>query len=114
MVLLVLEAQRALHLGRRVDERAQRVAGQRVIVAAGVHVVEALLLEEVLLRIHALEQEALDLVRGVQRVAVLRELLLGKLLQHAAHIGRIGRAALVDHVRKHQHLAAAEVSSGTQ
>ena len=74
MVLLVLEAQRALHLGRGVDEGAQRIAGQRVIVAAGVHIVEALLLGKVLLRIHALEQEALNLVRGIQRVTVLGEL----------------------------------------
>ena len=40
MVLLVLEAHRALHFGGRVDELAQRIAGQRVIVAAGVHVFE--------------------------------------------------------------------------
>ena len=40
VILLVLEAHGALHFGGGVDERAQRVAGQRVIVAAGVHVLE--------------------------------------------------------------------------
>ena len=40
VILLVLEAHRALHFRGRVDERAQRVARQRVIVAAGVHVFE--------------------------------------------------------------------------
>ena len=34
VVLLVLEAHRALHFGGGVDELAQRVAGQRVVVAA--------------------------------------------------------------------------------
>ncbi len=40
VVLLVLEAHRALHFGGGVDEGAQRIAGQRVVVAAGVHVFE--------------------------------------------------------------------------
>ena len=40
MVLLILEAHGALHFGRGVDEGAQRVAGQRVIVSAGVDVFE--------------------------------------------------------------------------
>ena len=40
VVLLVLETHGALHFGGRVDERAQRIAGQRVIVAAGVDVLE--------------------------------------------------------------------------
>ena len=40
MVLLVLEAHGALHFGGGVDKRAQRVAGQRVVIAAGVDVLE--------------------------------------------------------------------------
>ena len=40
VVLFVLEAHGALHFGGGVDERAQRIAGQRVVVAAGVHVLE--------------------------------------------------------------------------
>ena len=38
MVLLVLETHRALHFGRGVDEGAQRIAGQRVVVSAGIDV----------------------------------------------------------------------------
>ena len=40
VILFVLETHGALHFGRRVDERAQRIAGQRVIVAAGIDVFE--------------------------------------------------------------------------
>ena len=40
VVLLVFEAKRALHFGGGVDEGAQRVAGQRVVIAAGVHIIE--------------------------------------------------------------------------
>ncbi len=40
MVLLVLEAHRALHFGGGVNEGAQRIAGQGVIVSAGVDVFE--------------------------------------------------------------------------
>ena len=40
MVLFVLEAHGALHFGGSVDERAQRIAGQRVIVATGVDILE--------------------------------------------------------------------------
>ena len=40
VVLLVLEAHGALHFGGGVDERAQRIAGQGVIIAAGIHVFE--------------------------------------------------------------------------
>ena len=40
VIFFVLEAHGALDFGRGVDEVAQRVAGQRVIVAAGVHIFE--------------------------------------------------------------------------
>ena len=71
MVLLVLEAHGALHFGAVIDERAQRIAGQRVIVAAGVDVLELAGFVIAPLGVHALEEEAFDFVGGVQRVAVL-------------------------------------------
>ena len=72
MVLLVLEAHGALHFGGGVDERAQRVAGQRVIVAAGVDVLElAVGFVIVPLRVGPLEEEALNFVGGVQGVSLL-------------------------------------------
>ena len=40
VILLVLEAHRALHFGGGVDEGAQRIAGERVVIAAGVDVLE--------------------------------------------------------------------------
>jgi len=40
VILLVLEAHRALHLGHGVNELAQRVAGERVVVAVGVDELE--------------------------------------------------------------------------
>ena len=71
VILLVLEAHGALHFGGAVDERAQGVAGQRVVVAAGVHVVELAGLVVVALGVGTLEEEALDLVGGVEGVALL-------------------------------------------
>ena len=71
MVLLVLEAHGALHFGAAVDEQAQRIAGQRVVVAAGVDVLELAGLVIVPLGVRALEEEAFDFVGRVQRVAVL-------------------------------------------
>ena len=71
VVLLVLESHRALHFGAGIDERAQRIAGQRVIVAAGVDVLETLRLVIVALRIGALEKKSLNFVGRIQRVALL-------------------------------------------
>ena len=71
MVLFVLEAHGALHFGRSVDKRAQRIAGQRMIIAAGVDVLELAGFVIVLLRIDPLEQEALNLIGRIQRVAFL-------------------------------------------
>ena len=61
------EAHRALRLGRGVDEAAQRVARQRVVVAAGRDELELARLVVVALGVAALEQEALDLVGRVAR-----------------------------------------------
>ena len=78
MVLLVLEAHRALHFRHSVDETAQRIAGQRVEIAARVHILELPGLGKAPLRIDAREQEAFDLVGRVQRVPFLSILLLRK------------------------------------
>jgi hypothetical protein len=40
VILFVLESHRALHFGGRIDKGAQRIARQRVVIAAGVHVFE--------------------------------------------------------------------------
>ena len=81
MVLLVLEAHRALHFGDGVDELAQRVAGQRVVVAAGVDVLEVAGFVVAALGVEALEEEAFDFVGGVERVAVLGEAARRRILE---------------------------------
>jgi len=112
VVLFVLETHGALNFRRRVDELPQRVARQRVVVAAGVDVLELACLVIAPLGVGALEQKAFNLVGGVQRVAALIELRLREALQDPANIRRIWRPILIDHFAKHQHLARAEVVGG--
>ena len=87
---------------------AQRIAGQRVIIPARVHIFELAGLVIVPLRVRALEDEAFDFVGRVQRVAVLLVQALRISLQHAADVGAVRRAVLIDHLAEHHHLAGAE------
>ena len=114
VVLFVLEAHGALHFGGGVDESAQRIAGQRVVVAAGVDVLELAGLVVVSLGVGALEEEAFDFVGGVERVAVLLDRLVGERLQHAANVGGVGLAILVDDSPKTSTLPAPKMSAGPQ
>jgi len=61
-----------LHFGRGVNELAQRIERQNVIVAASIDEIESTLLVEMLLRVFAGEQKALNLVGCIQRVMFLR------------------------------------------
>src|SRR5438874_1986212 len=103
MILFVLEAHGALNLGRGVDEGAQRVAGKRVVVAAGVagFVIAAL-------GVGAGEEEALDFIGGVERVALLVEQPVGVALEDAANVRGVGRPILVDDMPEDQNFAGAE------
>src|ERR1019366_6506283 len=105
MVLLVLESHGALHFGGGVDESAQRIAGQRVIVAAGVDVIKLLGFMIMALGLDAVEEKAFNLVGGVEGVALALQELVGIGLEHAANVGGIRRAALVDDIAEHQHFA---------
>ena len=87
VVLLVLEAHGALHFRGCVDELAKRIAGQRVIVAAGVHVFELAGVVIAPLRVRSLEEKAFNFVRGVQRVPSSCSV-VGVVLQHAANVAR--------------------------
>ena len=69
MILFVLEAHRALHFGGRVNKTAQRIAGQRVVIAAGVHVLKFVRLVIVTFGVFTLEQETFDFVRRIERIA---------------------------------------------
>ena len=108
VVFLVREAQRALHLGHRVDERAQRVARQRVVVATLVHEIELARLVIAAFGVAALEQKAFDLIRGVEGQAALVVGFAGEGLQAGAHVGGVGRAIFLEHIAEHQHLAGAK------
>src|SRR5581483_1633592 len=105
MVFLVLEAHRALHLGRGINESTQRISGQRVIVPASVDVFEAVGFMEAPFGVSPLEQKSFDLVGRIECKTVAFVLLVGKLFEHASDVGGISRPALVDHVSKHQDLA---------
>ena len=83
-----------------------------MIVAAGVNVLELPGFVVVPLGVHALEQEPLDFVGGVQRVALLVEKAFGVVLQDTANVGAIGAAVFVDHFAEHHHLARAEEVGG--
>src|SRR4029077_6853103 len=95
VILFILEAHGALYLGALVDKRSQRVAGQRVIVSAGIHILEFAGFVIAPLGVEAGENEAFDFVGGIQRVAVLFVLRLGIALQHAAHIADVRAAVLL-------------------
>src|SRR5712664_1613845 len=108
VILLVLEAHRPLHFRGRVDERTQRIAGEGMVVASGVHVVKCIRLMITTLRVRALKQEAFNLIRGIQRVALFLVQVAREALQKAANVGSIGRAVLVDDVTKNKNLASAK------
>ncbi len=75
MVLLVLEAHGALHFRGCVNKRAQRIARQRVVISAGIHVFKLAGFVVAPLRVHPLEEEAFNLVGRIQGVAFVLELL---------------------------------------
>src|SRR2546423_11352194 len=68
MVFLILEAHGALHFRCGVNESAQRVSRQRVIVAACVYVLEFAGFMITALGVCAFEEETLNLIGGVKRV----------------------------------------------
>ncbi len=108
VVLLILKTHGPLDFRRGVDELAQRIERQYVKVAAGVDELKLACFVVALLGIFTLEQEALDLGGRIQGVFLFLEQLVGVVLEHAAHIGCIRGAILVDDVAEDHHLAIAE------
>src|SRR5512145_2935432 len=107
MVLLVGEAERTLDFRRRVDETAQRVSRQRVVVAAGRDEFEAAGFAVAAFGIASVEQETLDLVRRVRDHFLLGE--LGAIgLEPRAEVPRVDRAVLILHLTEDENLAGAE------
>ncbi len=112
VVLFVLEAHGALDFSRGVDELAQRIERQRVIVAAGGNKLELAGLVIYLFGVLAGKQKALDLGGGVEGVLFLGVELVGVVFQDAAKVARVEGAVLVDDGSEHQHLAVAEDVGG--
>src|SRR5579862_5248504 len=112
MVLLVLEPHGALHFGRSVDELAQGIERQGVIIAAGGDEVEPHRLVVLLLRILPSKQEALDLRRCVEGVLLFGVELVGVVLENAADVTGIEGSILVDDDAEYQHLSVAEDIGG--
>ncbi len=108
MILFVLEAHGALYFGYRIDEAAQGIAGQRVIVAAGVYVFELASFVVAALSVGAAEQEAFDFVGGVERVALFLMHLFGKFVEQAANVSHVRLATFIDHVAEDQDFAGAK------
>src|SRR6266436_4391984 len=109
MILFVLEAHGALDFSGGVDEGAQRVAGERVVIAAGVDVFELAVVVIMAFGIGAIEEEAFNFVGGLERVAFFFEERVGVALEYAANVGEIGRAVLVEHFTEDKDFAAAEI-----
>ncbi len=104
VVLLVLEAHGALHFGRGVDELAQRVERQHMVVATGVDELELAGLVVVLLGVLAGEEEAFDLSGAFSVYCLSLRSLSAVALEHAAQIARVRGAVLVDDVAEDQAL----------
>jgi len=69
VVFFILKAHSTLDFGGGVDESAERVAGERVVVATCVDVLEFSVFVVVALGVSSLEKKAFNFVGGVERVA---------------------------------------------
>src|ERR1700677_798337 len=79
-----------------------------MIVSALVDVLELAGLMVGALGVDAIKEEALNLVRGIQRITIPGKLLISEILQNAAYVARVMAAILVNHLAKHKDLARTE------
>src|SRR5437879_3236962 len=112
MVFLVLKAHRALNFSAGVNELAQRIAGQGVIVTASIYVFELSCVVIALLGVFTLEDEAFNLIRCIERIALFRMQVVGKLLQDASDVSAVRRAAFVSNFAEDEHFAGAKIVGG--
>src|SRR6267378_3183621 len=108
VIFLVLETHRSLDFSGGINERAQRIAGKRVIVAARIHVFEFSGFVVTPFRVLALEQESFDFIRGVERIALLLVETISVALQHSSNVGGVRRTVFVNYVPEHQDLSGPE------
>src|ERR1700735_3109920 len=105
MVFLVLETHGTLHFGSGVDELTERVTRERMIVSALVDVLELASLMVGALGVDTIKEEALDLIRSVQRIAIPGKLLIGEILQDSTDVARVVGAIFVNYFAKYENLA---------
>src|SRR5277367_4053817 len=113
MIFFVLESHGALDFGGGVNKSAQRIAGQRMVVATGVDVIEFSGFVVASFGVRAIEEETFDFVGRVQRVAVLLVRFVSEGFQHATNIGAVGRAVFIDDLAEDQNFAGAENVGGS-
>ena len=71
MILFILKAHRALHFSRGVDKRSQQIAGQRMVVAAGVYVLEPACVVIMAFGVSSLKEKTLNFVGRVKCVVFI-------------------------------------------
>src|SRR5260370_39621566 len=98
VIFLVLETHGALHFRGGVNKSAQWIAGERMVVTAGIDIFEFAGFVVTALGILAIEKEPFDFVGGIERVAFFLVKPVGVPLQHSADIGGARRASLVNYV----------------
>jgi hypothetical protein len=108
VIFLVLEAHRPLHLGGGVDELAQWIERQRVVVPAGVDELELACLVEFFSASRPSKRNPSISLAAFSVHTLLGVLAVAIVLQHAAQVARVGLAAFVDHGTENQHLAGAK------
>src|SRR2546427_1732761 len=112
MVLFILKAHGALHFGGSVDERSQRIARQRVIVAARVDILKFSRFVVTALGVGPGKEKPLDFVGGVERVAFFLVKSVGVALQDPANVGGVRRTVFVNHVTEDQDFAGTKHIGG--
>src|ERR1043166_1262262 len=108
MVFLILEAHGALHFSRGVNKRAQWISGERMVIAAGIHIFELVGFVVATLGVRPLKEETFNLIGRVERVALFLVHFCGKNFQISADIGAVGLTAFINHIAKDQDFAGAK------
>src|SRR5262245_39713772 len=108
MIFLVCESHGPEGLGGVVNELAQRITGERMIIADGVDVLELAVLVIAPLSVGSAEVEPFNFVGSVKSISVFLVQTVRIAFQDAADVGTVGRTVLVDDVAKNEHLARSE------
>src|SRR5262249_20603213 len=108
VVLLIAEAHGSDGIRCGIDELAQPVQRQGMVVAAGSDHLETILGVVLLLGIDATQYEALQLRRHISLKAVLALNLSGIILETDTEVRLVGRVIAIADISKNQYLAGSE------